>query len=77
MPDPRIEAAMAKLFANLEGADIPMGMLHQYMPIQYIRVRNGVLAMNPRALVKDAVRIVCEDYNYATRQDYRTGNVLE
>jgi len=76
MPDARIEAAMAKLFANLEGAGIPMGLLHQYMPLQYIGVRNGRLPMNPRALVKDAVRIVCEDYNYATRPDYRTGDVL-
>ena len=76
MPDARIEAAMAKLFSNLEGADIPMGLLHQYMPLQYIGVRNGRLPMSPRALVKDAVRIVCEDYNYATRPGYQTASVL-
>ena len=76
MPDPRVEAAMQKLFANLEGADIPMGLLHQYMPLQYIGVRNHKLSLSPRALVKDAVRIVCEDYNYATRPKFITASVL-
>lgn len=65
MGNPEIEAAMQKLFANLEKADIPMGMLHQYMPLQYAQVRDGHLAMEPRALVKDAVRAVCDDYNGA------------
>lgn len=65
MGDERIEAAMAKLFSNLEGADIPMGILHQYMPFQYIEVRDGRLSLNPRELVKDAVRVICEDYNHA------------
>lgn len=68
MPDARIEAAMQKLFANLEGADIPMGLLHQYMPLQYVEVRDGRLKLSPRALVLDAVRVVCDDYNYATRK---------
>lgn len=65
MGDERIEAAMAKLFSNLEGTDIPMGMLHQYLPFQYIEVRDGRLSLNPRELVKDAVRVICEDYNHA------------
>jgi len=76
MPDARVEAAMQKLFSNLEGADIPMGLLHQYMPLQYIGVRNGKLPLCPRALVKDAVRMVCEDYNYATRPKFLTASVL-
>ena len=65
MPDPRIEAAMQKLFDNIRSADIPMGLLHQYMPLQYVEVRDGRLTMEPRALVKDAVRVACEDYNCA------------
>ena len=76
MPDPRIEAAMQKLFANLKSADIPMGLLHQYMPMQYVSVRNGRLPLCPRALVKDAVRLVCDDYNYATRPNFVAGSVF-
>ena len=65
MPDPRIEAAMQKLFDNIRTAEIPMGLLHQYMPLQYVEVRDGRLELEPGALVKDAVRVACEDYNYA------------
>ena len=76
MPDPRIEAAMQKLFANLEGADIPMGLLRQYMPMQYLAVRARRLRVEPRALVEYAVRIVCDDYNYATRPNFLAASVL-
>lgn len=65
MGDERINAAMEKLFANLKGADIPMGMLHQYMPVQYVGVRDGLIPLCPKALVLDAVRAVCDDYNQA------------
>lgn len=67
MGDARIEAAMQKLFDNISKADIPMGLLHQYMPMQYTAVRDGLIQMEPRALVKFAVRLVCDDYNYAAR----------
>ena len=46
------------------------------MPLQYIGVRNGSLPMEPRALVKDAVRIVCDDYNYATRPNFVAGSLF-
>lgn len=65
MGDKRINDAMETLFANLKDAEIPMGLLHQYMPLQYIEVRDGRLPLCPKALVLDAVRIVCDDYNYA------------
>lgn len=65
MGDSRIEAAMEKLFANMASVEVPMGLLHQYMPLQYVGVRDGVLKLEPRALVWDAVRVVCDDYNYA------------
>ncbi len=67
MVDPRIEAAMQKLFENIAAADIPMGLLHQYMPLQYVKVRDGLLSLDPRELVKYAVSVVCDDYNYAAQ----------
>lgn len=75
MGDERIDKAMNTLFENLKDAEIPMGMLHQYMPVQYIKVRDGKLPMCPRALVLDAVRIICDDYNYATRPNYVIGGL--
>ena len=76
MGDERIEKAMGILFDNLSKCEIPMGMLHQYMPLQYIKVRDGLLKMDPRALVKDAVRVICDDYNYATRPGYIIGGIF-
>ena len=75
MCDPRIEAAMQKLFDNLSSVDIPMGLLHQYMPMQYIKVRDGLLPMNPRELVKYAVTVVCDDYNHAARHNFVCGSL--
>jgi len=65
MGDPRIEAAVTKLFANIDGNDIPMGLLHQYMPRQYDLVRKGQLELKARALVNAAVAFVADDYNFA------------
>lgn len=76
MVDPRIEAAQQKLFENLRGVEIPMGLLHQYMPMQYVKVRDGKLKMDPRELVKYAVTIICDDYNYATKHNFVAGSVF-
>ncbi len=62
---PEIKSAIAKLFANIDSTDVPAGMLRQYMPRQYQRVRDGKLAMKASALAKDCVVALCEDYNYA------------
>ena len=48
-PDPKIEAAMAKLIANLSAATpSPDILLSRYLPSQYERVRAGQLARDPR-----------------------------
>ena len=64
---PEIKATIAKLFANIDSVQggIPAGMLSQYMPRQYRRVRDGKLSMKAAALAKDCVVELCEDYNYA------------
>ena len=67
---PEMKAAIEKLFTNMENVEIPLGMLRQYMPLQYIKVRDGVLTTNPRDLVEDCVVHLVEDYNYATKLNY-------
>ena len=67
---PEIQEAIAKLFDNLSNVDIPLSMLRQYMPQQYIKVRDGVLPMDPKALAEDCVVHLVEDYNYATKLNY-------
>ena len=67
---PSVANAMEKLFANLDSVDIPLGMIHQYMPLQYPKVRDGILPLNARELAKDNVKILVDDYNYAVKVNY-------
>lgn len=65
-----VEDAIDKLFANLDAIDIPNYILHQYMPLQYVHVRDGKIKCQAKELVKDAVRIIVENYNYAVKMNY-------
>ncbi len=62
-----IEKAQEKLFRNFDNIEIPLYMLHQYMPIQYTKVRDGLLKSDAKSLVKDYIATVIEDYNYAVK----------
>lgn len=68
--------AMEKLFANLRGAAVPMGLLHQYLPNQYAKVRAGTLPLEPKRLAEDCVVHLVEDYNYATKLNYMIADAL-
>ena len=52
---PEIQEAIAKLIENIDSVDIPLGLLHQYMPLQYVKVRDGKLAKEGKALLLDSV----------------------
>lgn len=75
-PHKDVQASIAKLFANIDSVHIPLGMLHQYMPNQYIKVRSRTLAPKGRELVKDKVIECVESYNYATKYNYMTGSIF-
>ena len=75
-PHPDVQAAIDKLFRNIDSVHIPLGMLHEYMPLQYIKVRNRTLAPTGRELVKDKVSECVESYNYATKYNYMTGSIF-
>lgn len=67
MPTAEVEEAIAILFNNLkDGA--PLNLLSQFMPIQYTKVREGVLNNDPRSLVKDRIKNTIDEYLYATNQ---------
>ena len=74
--EPEVDASIEKLFANLDAVDIPMGMLKQFLPYQYIRVRDGLVRKKARELVMDNVVMIIEDYNYAVRRNYLAGSVF-
>lgn len=73
---PVVEQARRRLFTNLDCADIPLCMLHQYFPSQYPKVRDGKLALTSRELVKDHITEVIEDYYYAVKYNYMTNAIF-
>ena len=66
-PNPKIEAAMAKLISNLTATPPPDILLSRYLPSQYQRVRAGGLARDPEALILDKVRDALRPYAAACK----------
>ena len=65
MGQPEVLAAMEKLFNNLNTYKIPLNMLHQYMPLTYAKVRDGILPLEAKELAMDGVTNFMLDYEYA------------
>lgn len=68
MPTPAVEAAVGRLLENLRTQGIPLNLLSQFMPIQYTKVREGLLENEPVALVEDRIINTIDEYLYATHQ---------
>ena len=62
---PEIKEGIDKLIENINSVTIPTGLLYQYMPVQYKKVRDGKLEKEAKALLMDFVKDVADDYNYA------------
>lgn len=64
---PEVEDAETKLFENFKDG-VPLGLLSQFMPIQYTKVREGQLKNEPKALVMDRVMNCIDEYLYGSQQ---------
>lgn len=64
-PVPSVQEALNRLLTNLGQNPIPPSLLSQYLPVQYTRVREGLIANRPRALIMDKIASVLSDYAYA------------
>lgn len=65
--NPEVEDAVAKLFDNFKDG-VPLGLLSQFMPIQYTKVREGQLKNDPKELVMDRVMNCIDEYLYGSQQ---------
>jgi D-tagatose-1,6-bisphosphate aldolase subunit GatZ/KbaZ len=63
--DPQVQRAVERLFANLERHPAPPTLLSQFLPVQYRKVREGRLSMQPLEWVDDAVQQVLLEYSQA------------
>ena len=71
-----IEAAINKLFENINSYDIPLGMIKQYMPSAFAKIREGKLSKDARELVKSNIVDMVEDYNFAVKYNYMTSGAF-
>lgn len=70
IPNERVQNAISTLMSNLRSLpEVPLNLMSQFMPIQYTKVREGLLANDPEALVKDRVVNTIDEYLYATQQE--------
>ncbi|MBQ7891605.1 MAG: class II D-tagatose-bisphosphate aldolase, non-catalytic subunit [Erysipelotrichaceae bacterium] len=70
IPNERVQHAISTLMSNLRSLpEVPLNLMSQFMPIQYTKVREGLLANDPEALVKDRVVNTIDEYLYATQQE--------
>ena len=65
MPKDEVNFALEKLMNNLEGIEIPMTIISQFMHEQYKKVREGVLKPITKELLKDRIGEYLDDYVYA------------
>lgn len=65
LPNSEVDSCISTLISNFDGEVIPLTLLSQFMPKQYLKVRNQQLANEAYALVKDFVGCLVDDYIYA------------
>lgn len=68
MPQPAVEKALNTLLDNFSNG-VPLGLLSQFMPIAYTKVREGSLNNDPISLIKDRVAHTASEYIYASQQE--------
>lgn len=64
-PQPEVQQALARLLANLRQHPAPLTLLSQFLPVQYEKVRAGILSNTPSELINDKITAVVADYAYA------------
>ena len=57
-----MRASVERLVDNLSAHPIPLALLSQYLPIQYLAVREGTLPNDPRALIRAGIGTVIDAY---------------
>lgn len=68
-PHPRIRQSVDKLLANLGTLTLPLGLVSQYLPVQFERLSARTLAATPQDLILDKIQDVLRAYRYGCAPD--------
>lgn len=61
-----VQGALDQLMENLTSVEIPLGLVSQYLPRQYVKIREGELRRHPKAWIGDKIASVLEKYHQAS-----------
>lgn len=68
-PHPRIRQSVEKLLANLSSLSLPLGLISQFMPIQFERLSMNEIAATPQNLIIDKIQDVLRAYRFGCTPD--------
>ncbi|HFS5791687.1 TPA: tagatose-bisphosphate aldolase subunit KbaZ [Citrobacter werkmanii] len=68
-PDSQIDEAFERLVRNLADEPIPLPLISQYLPLQYVKVRKGDLSATPRELIINHIQDILQQYHCASLGD--------
>ncbi|MGL4725804.1 MAG: tagatose-bisphosphate aldolase subunit GatZ [Scandinavium sp.] len=63
-PHPRITQSVEKLITNLNDVALPLGLISQFMPVQFERLSEGTLTLTPHNLIIDKIQDVLRAYRF-------------
>ncbi|OUQ24298.1 class II D-tagatose-bisphosphate aldolase, non-catalytic subunit [Massilimicrobiota sp. An134] len=70
MPSQPMQTAKKVLMDNLNSLpEIPLNLISQFMPIQYTKIREGLLENKAEELLKDRITNTIDEYLFATHQE--------
>jgi D-tagatose-1,6-bisphosphate aldolase subunit GatZ/KbaZ len=65
MAKDEISSSIDKLFDNIDSQNITLGMIKQFLPNAFIKIRKENHSKNAENLVKSNIKDIINDYDYA------------
>jgi D-tagatose-1,6-bisphosphate aldolase subunit GatZ/KbaZ len=66
LPEKSVQDSIQRMVRNLKSVPIPLTLISEFMPVQYIKIRNGELKNDPECLLRDRIINCIDEYLYAT-----------
>ncbi len=71
MANEEVMQSIDKLIKNIDSCDVPLGMIKQFFPNAFEKIRDGKISKDAKSLVKSNIEDVVEDYNFAVKYNYK------
>jgi D-tagatose-1,6-bisphosphate aldolase subunit GatZ/KbaZ len=66
LTEPDVRKSIDHLIGTLKNNRVSIALISQFLPIQYYKIRNGILKNDPEEIIKDKIINVLDEYSYAT-----------